>query len=282
MFNKKQIAVVGSVVMLMGVLLSLDIKGLVKDGERNTGAVNNESSHSAATVTPQSVSSTAKQSLNANLAEQITQLETALKAASGSEKLRIQKELAQKWDDVNQPAPAAFYHEEIAKSEGNFNNWLKTGDKFTEAYQNSSDSIAQPIFVEHALNAYKKASELQPDNLDAQTGLGIAYVNAAVNPMEGIQLLLNVVKQDPTNVKANTHLGLFSIRSGQYDKAIDRFKTVLKKNPDDPETWFYLGSAYTNLGMNEDAIAAYTKAKELAADPGLTQFVDREIEKLRK
>ncbi|HXH99668.1 MAG TPA: tetratricopeptide repeat protein [Sphingobacteriaceae bacterium] len=282
MFSRKQITVIGSVVVLIGVLLSLPIKGLVKDGARNTGAVNNQSSHSGTKVSLETISQSAKQTLNANLAEQITQLENSLKNVKGADRLRIQKELAQKWDDVNQPGPGAFYYEEIAKTENKYNNWVKAGDKFTEAYQSTTDSTVQPNLVEHALNSYKKANELQPAGLEAKTGLGIAYVNGSLNPMEGIQLLLGVVKEDPSNVKANMNLGLFSIRSGQYDKAITRFKTVLTEKPNDSEAWFYLASSYASLGMKQDAIASYTKAKDLAADPGLTEFVDREIEKLRK
>jgi tetratricopeptide (TPR) repeat protein len=281
MLNRKQIVVIGSIVILMGLLLSLDIKGLVKDEEKNTGAVNNESSHSEASVSVETISQSARQTLSASLADQVTKLEEALKGASGPEKLKIQKDLAQLWDDVNKSAPAAFYYEEIAKSESNYNNWLKAGDKFTEAYQSTTDSIAQPALISHALTAYQKATEIQPSGLEAKTGLGIAQVNGA-NPMQGIQLLLGVVKEDPGNIKANMNLGLFSIRSGQYDKAVDRFKTVLVKKPNDPEAWFYLASCYSSLGMKQEAIGAYTKAKELAADPGMTQFVDREIEKLRK
>lgn len=281
MLNRKQILVVGSVVILMGLLLSLDIKGLVKEEGQNTEAVNSESSASAAAVTLESVSQSERQTLSAGLAEQIKELEASLKEASGAERLKIQKDLAQKWDDVNKSAPAAFYYEEIAKAENNLNNWLKAGDKFTDAYQSTTDSTVQPALIEHALNAYQKATELGPDNLDAKTGLGVAQVNGA-NPMQGIQLLLSVVKEDPSNVKANMSLGLFSIRSGQYEKAIERFKTVLVEKPGDAEAWFYLATCYSNVGMKQDAIAAYTKTKELAADPAMTQFVDREIEKLRK
>ena len=35
-------------------------------------------------------------------------------------KLELQKELAKKWDDVNQPAPAAFYYQDVARSENTF------------------------------------------------------------------------------------------------------------------------------------------------------------------
>ncbi|HEY1008515.1 MAG TPA: tetratricopeptide repeat protein [Sphingobacteriaceae bacterium] len=283
MVKKKQIVVIVSVVVLMGLLLSLNIKGLVKDDEAGVaaGEASSAAQTSSAIVTLQTVSDAAKQSLAVNLAEDITRLEEEVKQTSGAEKVKLQKTLAQKWDDVNQPAPGAFYYMEVSKAEGGFKNWLKTGDLFTEAYQNSTDSLAQPVFIHNATDAYKKAVELDPKNLDAKAGLGIAYVNGSANPMEGIQLLLEVVKQEPKHIKANMNLGLFSIKSGQFDKAVDRFKTVTQAEPN-PEAWFYLASCYETLGMKGDAIAAYEKSKELAADPGLSQYVDRKVEELRK
>ncbi len=282
MLSKRQIVVVGSVVVLMGLLLSMDIKGLVKPAERtgNTGT-SETSGHEANQVTVETVSILAKQELKPELAQQINTLEEALKTAPAGKKLELQKQLAQKWDDVNQPAPGAFYNEEIAKAEKSYPTWLKAGDLFTEAYQNTQDTTVQIGLVQKAIGAYKSALELDSTSLDAKTGLGVAYISGTPNPMQGIQLLLGVVKQDPENVKANMNLGLFSIKSGQYDKAVGRFKTVIAKKAD-PEAWFYLATSYESLKMNKEAIAAYEKCKELAADPNLSKFVDNKILELRK
>ena len=253
--NRKQIAVIGLVVVLMGLLLSLDIKGLVKDDEQSSGdGPENAAQTSALTI--ESASQTAKQSLNANLAQQITELENQLQLAEASEKVKLQRQLASKWDDVNQPAPSAFYFELLAKSGNNYADWIKSGDLFTDAYQSEKDSLIQPALVQKAIGTYQKALELNPASLDAKTGLGVAYVSGTPNPMQGITLLLEVVKQDPKNAKANLNLGLFSIKSGQFDKAVNRFKTVLEVKPT-PDAWFYLASAYENLGEKDDAIAAY-------------------------
>jgi tetratricopeptide (TPR) repeat protein len=277
MLNAKQVSVIGLVILLIGALFALDIKGLVKEeGKEETPA------NEVAQVSLESVSETAKMSLNANLAAEIESLENAFKNAGESEEqITISEQLAQKWDDVNQPAPAAFYSEIIAKAKPDYANWLKTGDRFTAAYQSIQDTIVQAGLVQKAISAYQEAAKLNPDGLDAKTGLGIAYVSGTPNPMQGIQLLLEVVKVDPKNIKANTNLGLFSMRSGQFDKAVERFKTVIEQQPD-PEAWFYLASSYENLGQNEEAILAYQKAKELAADPGLTKFVDQKIQALKK
>jgi len=274
--KRKQLTVIGLVVVLMGLLLSLKIKGLVKEENQNDAST--ETAADAPAVSAEALSEAAKPALNENLAKQITDLENALQTAEGAEKLELQKKLAQQWDDVNQPAPAAMYYEAAAEAENTYSGWLKAGDLFTDAYQSTRDTLVHPALVQKAAGSYQRVLELQPSSLEAKTGLGTAYVNGS-NPMQGIELLLAVVKEDPENIKANLNLGLFSMRSGQYDKAVDRFKTVIKKKPS-PEAWFYLASSYEHLGMKTEAISAFEKSKELAADPGLTKFVDQKIQEL--
>jgi len=278
MMNRKQYIVIGSVVLLMGLMLSMDIQGLVKPKD---GAASATSSLPAPVkmLNLAEVSDISKQNLKANLNKQVTDLESALKGASESEKNDLHRKLAQQWDDVNQAAPAAFYYELIAQKEPSFSTWLKAGDKFTDAYQQTLDTIMQPALVQKAISAYQQADKLQPNTPEVKTGLGIAYVTGTPNPMQGIQLLLDVVKNDPKNLKANLNLGLFSMKSGQYEKAVERFKTVITQDPS-AEAWFYLASSYENMGNKSDAIGAYLKTKEIAADPNMSQFVDRKVNEL--
>jgi cytochrome c-type biogenesis protein CcmH/NrfG len=278
MFNTKQIAVVVLIAVLVAALFSLNIKGLQKEESDKPPA---KQAQAVVEVTLEKVSETAKQTINASLAAEITGLETALKNADEPSKLALYKQLALKWDDVNVAIPSAFYKELIAQKESSYENWVLAGDQLTTAYQTTQDSTTQPVLVQKAITAYQAALKLNPASLNAKTGLGSAYVSGTANPMQGIQLLLEVVKEDPKNVKANTNLGLFSMRSGQFDKAITRFKTVIEQKPD-PEAWFYLATSYENLGQNKDAILAYEKSKELAAEPGLSNFVDQKIKALKK
>ena len=279
MLKGKQIAVIGLVVVLMGLLFSLDIKGLVKEDEHSGEAAGNTAQTTA--INLETVSEAGKQTLSANISQQITELENQLKTADASSKADLQRQLAQKWDDVNIPAPGAFYYEEIAKASNKSEDWLKAGNLFTSAYQATQDSTIQPTLVQKAIGAFQKVLEHQPANLDAKTGLGVAYVSGTPNPMQGIQLLREVVERDPENINANMNLGLFSMKSGQFAKAVNRFKTVIAKDPK-PETWLYLAMAYENLGEKENAISAYTKGKELAADPSVDKLVDQKLQELRK
>jgi len=233
----------------------------------------------AGEIQADAVVSISKEMISAALVADISKLEKEVNAASGDEKVELQKQLASKWDDVNQPGAAAFYYEDVAKAQPSYANWLLTGDRFTEGYQNDRDSTVTVGLVNKAIGAYTKALALDTASLDAKTGLGVAYVSGTQNPMQGIQLLLGVVKKDPKNVKANTNLGMFSMKSGQFQKAVERFRTVIEVKPT-PEAWFYLGTSFENLGQKSEAIIAYKKSKELAADPSLTNFIDRKIKEL--
>ena len=279
MFNAKQIAVLVLIAVLVTALFSLNIKGLQKEEASKPTTAAKEQAVVALSL--EQVSESAKQTINASLAAEITSLETALKNADEPSKLALYKQLALKWDDVNVAIPSAFYKELVAQTESSYENWVLAGDQLTTAYQTTQDSTSQPTLVQKAITAYQTALKLNPASLNAKTGLGSAYVSGTANPMQGIQLLLEVVKEDPKNVKANTNLGLFSMRSGQFDKAVTRFKTVIEQKPD-PEAWFYLATSYENLGQNKDAILAFEKSKELAANPGLSNFVDQKIKALKK
>ena len=282
--NKKQIVVVIAIVAVMGYLYSLPVKGLVKPKETqaNSGVAGgkNESSHPQANITLATVSATAKTAVGGNLSVKINELEKLVSTATGGSKVDLQKQLALAWDDVNQPAPAAFYYQAVARNNNKLQDWLNAGNRFNDAYKLTQDTSAQPVFTLNAVEAFQNALKLKPASLEAKTGLGTAYVNGGATPMQGIALLLEVVKQEPDNRSANLNLGMFSMKSGQYEKAVDRFNTVIKDKPDF-ESYFYLAESYKQLGRKNEAIAAYQKCKELMPDPVFSQRIDQYIKELK-
>ncbi len=275
MLNTKQIILIAGVIILMIVLYLQPLKSLVKEEDAPTAAVAASPSN---TFTLENISEIAKQGLNPNLEKDISDLEALIAQTPEEEKLPLLKQLADKWHDVNKSSPQAYVLEEIANKESTFENWLKTGDAFSEAYSNLQDTVMVPVLTQRAIHAYEVALSLNENSLEAKTGLGSAFVTGA-NPMQGITMLLEVVKEDPKNSKANFNLGLFSMQSRQFDKAVDRFKTVVEEAPS-AEAWFYLATSYENIGLKKEAINAYEKSKQLAADPSLSQFIDRKIDEL--
>ena len=272
----KQLVAITLTVLLMGFLLAQPIKGLVnkdKGEQANTEA--------ASTITFGLVSQQAKQGLNASIIQEISDIEAQLSNASLPDKVDLLRQLATKWDDVNRPAPLGFVYEELAQLDQKLDNWLNAGNAYRAAYSNLQDTAMVKALNARAITAYQHALELDSENLDAKTGLGSAYVSGTDNPMAGIALLQEVVKADPNHIEANKSLGLFSMQSRQFDRAIDRFKTVVSQQPD-AESYFYLATSYENIGLKREAIAAFEKSKDLAADPTLTQFINRKIDELSK
>ncbi|MGY3055063.1 tetratricopeptide (TPR) repeat protein [Pedobacter sp. UYEF25] len=281
----KQVIIVGATLLLLAFLFTRDIKGLVKPAEHsgNAGAATGQmagSSAEASGLTLINASEAGKSAISKTLGSDIIVLEKKYQSATGNDKVDLAKKLAQKWDDVEQITPSAMYLEVVAENESTAQNWVKTGDAFMKAYGRTQDSLAQPALLQKANLSFKNALAKDSTNLDAKTGLGSTIVNGLGMPMQGIAMLLDVVSKQPNNINANMNLGLFSIKSGQFDKAIPRFKTVIAAAPT-PEAYFYLATAYENLNQNKEAIAAYLESKKLAADPSLATFIDKKVAELK-
>ncbi|MFD2872682.1 tetratricopeptide repeat protein [Mucilaginibacter ximonensis] len=282
--NKKQIVVAVAVLAVMGYLYSLPVKGIKPSQTHDTAPAAAKMAARPASnvnVTVETVSAPAKAAIGSQLTVKIEGLENQLKkASSDAEKLSLNKQLAAAWDDVDQPAPAAFYYTAVAKSNNSFDAWLTAGNRYNDAFKISQDTALTPAYISGAVEAFTNALKLKPQSLDAKTGLGVADVNGGASPMQGIALLREVVAQDPENVNANLNLGLFSMKSGQFDKAIERFKTVIAKKPDF-ESYFYLAETYKQLGRKPEAIAAYEKCKQMMPNPVFGQRIDQYIKELK-
>jgi len=89
---------------------------------------------------------------------------------------------------------------------------------------------------------------------------------AGPNPMQGITLLREVLDEDPQNEMAIYNLGMLAITSGQLDKAVERFETLLALDPKNPEAHFYVGYCLFELGRKEESKSYFQKVIELGID----------------
>lgn len=282
--RSKQIVIIGAIFLLVAFLFTRDIKGLVKPkAENGKGPATNGqiTPAEAPEVNLTDLSAAAKNTLSPSIASEITSLEQSYNSASGNDKAEAAKLLAEKWDDVEQIIPSALYFEIFANTDKSLKNWVISGDKLLKAFDNTRDSLLQPALLQKANSAYSSALALDSTNADAKTGMGITIVNGMGMPMQGIAMLLDVVKSDPKNLKANMSLGTFAIKSGQFDKAITRFNDIIAIQPS-PDAYFYLATAYENLNKKKEAIDAYLMSKKLAANPTLSKFIDDKIIELKK
>jgi lipopolysaccharide biosynthesis regulator YciM len=99
--------------------------------------------------------------------------------------------------------------------------------------------------------------------------------------MEGIGPIRAIVEKDPGNVFGQFILGLGGIKSGQYDKAIERFLIVIKKDPDNLEATLNLAEAYDRKGDKANAIKWYTIVKQKIMVPEAQKELDARIKLLQ-
>ena len=124
----------------------------------------------------------------------------------------------------------------------------------------------------------REAAKVDPQRI--RMAEAVALVNGQ-DPMRGIMMLREVLEEDPDNAEAHWHLGLFSVQSGQYDKALERFKKVLELEPGGfPDAWFYLGRTYATLDSTDQAIASLAHYRTLVEDTAIAHGVDRFLREL--
>lgn len=281
--RSKQVIIIVAMLVLVGFLFTREIKGLVKPKEETKEMPAAAANNTAPELNIMEVSNTAKNLISTASTKEISAIESAYMSASGIEKAKKATILAQKWNDLEQAIPSAMYLEVVATSEPSSTNWLAAGDRYLKAFDNTpEDNEIRNTLLQKANVSFKNSLALDSSLTDAKTGLGVTIVNGAGAPMEGIALLMDVVKKDPKNLKANMNLGLFAIKSGQFDKAITRFNDVINNIGATPEAYFYLATAYESLNKKNEAIDAYLNSRKLTANPSFLKFLDNKIAELKK
>jgi len=198
--------------------------------------------------------------------------------------------LAKEYEQLRQPALAGYYYEKLTILEPNNENvWFGMGKNYFEAESTfPDDERSFKYFVNLSYKALQKVLEMDPSsNHEAMTDQAVNIIESnKQSPMEGVGLLRKVLQLDSNDRKALNYLGLFSIQSNQFDKAIGRFQHLIDLGPgDDPNYPYYfraLGQAYAGSGKKEEAIEAFKKYKSLVKEESLKQEADKLIESIHK
>lgn len=128
-----------------------------------------------------------------------------------------------------------------------------------------------------------EAGNGRPASTDPSVAAIIAELGSGAPPMQTILKLRDLAEKEPQNVEAQYHLGLFSWQTGQYDKAMERFRNTVALAPEAyPDAYAYLGQAYATLDSTEKAIAAITKYKTLVKDSALMKEADVFLSDIKK
>ncbi len=220
----------------------------------------------------------AKRTLKRQEADLITLLEGGLAKEPGN--LSLMDSLGMRWDAFGQRAISAHYFEEHAKQSPDEKTWLNAAYRYFDAFRSTTDSVKRAVMVQDAIHCYQNVLDINPKNLDAKTDLGVCYAEGTGNPMQGIMMLREVVTENPQHENAQFNLGVLSMRSGQYEKAVDRFQKVLSINPARKEMYIMIGRAYMMTGNNTKAVENFEKLKKENADATLVAEANKYINQI--
>ncbi len=201
------------------------------------------------------------------------------------QQLHVFHQLARFWaDSVHIFEPYAYYTGEAAKLENSEKSLTFAAHLFLDNLMTETQPAMQNWLAGNAKVLFEKAIAINPANDSSRIGLGACYIfgNISDNPMQGILPVREIAQKDPDNVYAQMVLGLGGKKSGQYDKAIERFNSVVQKHPDNLEAVFNLAESYDLKGDAANAIKWYGVVKKMVAMPEARKEIDKRITELKK
>ena len=218
--------------------------------------------------------------------DQKTYLRPFSTSASDSASLIKQAEF---WkDSANVPAIAAYYYGLLAKLVKSEKNLNFASQFYIDCIRAENDGRLLDWESEQAITLFDDAIERDSSNVDLKIGRASCFIfgkGRSGDPqqtMQGVLSLLDIVRKDSANMKAQKLLGIGGFISGQYDKAIPRLEKVLNKKPDDVEAMIYLADSYAAKGEIDKAVGLYNESKKMMNDQHYNEEVDRRIKELEK
>jgi outer membrane protein len=202
--------------------------------------------------------------------------------SSGTQKIQWLDSIIRFWDRNMRPAISAVYAKDKAELTGKTEDYMVAGERFIGVGE-FLEEADKPWAYKEAKKIFEKVVEKDPENADAQIDLAICYMNDMdqANPMKGIQILRTVVDKDPKNTRAILQLGHFSVISGQYSKAIDRYQQALEIDPGLTEAYFHLGDTYAKMGEMDKAEKYLLIYRDLLESDEEKKALDKYIEDLK-
>jgi len=279
--KKPQFIVVFLGLLLLSILYFLVPKSKKIESSASSQTVANEA------VSSQSILDGAKLSLNGEQKIALLSIENQLVASKTvADSLKVYRKLIQYWSDsVQRIEPYLYYTYSAALLEN-------TEKSLTFAAQllvnNLTTPDAPPALQKWmALNAkvlLEKALVINPVNDTSKINLGACYLfgNISDNPMQGILKVKEVVDKNPQNTYGQLILALGGKKSGQYEKAIERFLIIIKLEPNNIEAMVNLAECYELTNQKNSAIQWYTVVREKVNIPAAKEAVTKRIQELKK
>ncbi len=145
--------------------------------------------------------------------------------------------------------------------------WACTTLPTSAEYLLRGDGYFQDGKPEKALQAYNRALELNPDNLEGHASRGAVYFFTG-DYARAAEDFVFVLNKNPYQVDAYTAYASALAAQGDYENALVLLNVALQLNPSKPEIFFSRAGVYFMLDRLDEALTDYTSVINLkpAAD----------------
>lgn len=216
------------------------------------------------------------------VADSVLFIENELAAIRDSSRMAVVfTKLSGVWERNKQYPVGVFYRAKAAKLENSEKKLTFAAQLFLELLEHEGNRAIQLWEASEAISCLELSLKLDSTNEEAKLAMASAYIQGTGQPMVGVQMLLAITREKPDDVPANMLLGRMSIQSAQYEKAIKRFETVLKTEPNNKEALYFLAQAYEETGNKQKAIELLEKCKMVVNNPEFSRDIDQHINSLK-
>ncbi len=131
-----------------------------------------------------------------------------------------------------------------------------------EALYNLGIALAAQGQFNEAIENFRKAIQIKPNDCDALNNLGIALA-AKGRFDEAFENFRKAIQINPNDCDALDNLGTALAERGQFDEAIENYHKAIQINSNRPQTFFHLGTTLGQSGRTREAVVQYREALKL-------------------
>ncbi len=144
---------------------------------------------------------------------------------------------------------------------------IRKGTNEIEAYKVLGLAYRQTKDYEKAIEQYKKLLEIQPNSMDVLNELVSLYVRTQ-RFEEAILLYRQMARIDVYQAFMYQYrIALILTQLGRYEEALNEYKDVARKIPNQFDVHFRIGKLHELLKQNDEAIDAYLNALQFIRNP---------------
>jgi hypothetical protein len=161
------------------------------------------------------------------------------------------KGLSGLWYNLKEVPVAGGYADQTAELEKTDSAWSVAGATYYEGLLAATDPKMRNYCAEHAVKAFEQAAALNPARIEHQVNVALVYAENPPpdNPMRAVLTLRDLEAKHPNEASVYNALGRLAIKTGQWQKAVERLEKARSLDKKNPNTPCLLAKAYEGIGQ---------------------------------